>query len=61
MPRPTADNRDLRRIDLYLPSAFVRHCEDQAEYLGCSRVDVIRQLIRRDMERQGPGRASVKA
>jgi len=49
MPRPTADNRDLL------------HCEDQAQYLGCSRVDVIRQLIRRDMERHGPGRAAVKA
>lgn len=51
---PTAEGR--RCITVELAAEMVQHCDDQADYLGCSRAAYLRQLIVRDMERQGPPR-----
>jgi hypothetical protein len=50
-----------KTLTLELDEAFVQHLDKEAHYIGCSRAAYLRSLIRRDMERQGPGRASVKA
>ncbi len=49
---PTSDGR--RAITLEVPASHVEHLDQQASYEGCSRAAYIRQLIRRDIERQGP-------
>lgn len=51
---PTPDGR--RAITVELPSSHVDHLDQQADYEGMSRAAYIRQLIRRDIERQGPAR-----
>lgn len=58
---PTPDGR--RTITLELPVEHVSHLDAQAGYEGCSRAAYVRQLIRRDIERQGPTRkvAAAKA
>lgn len=43
-----------RTITVELPDGHVDHLDAQATYQGCSRAAYVRQLIRRDMERQGP-------
>jgi hypothetical protein len=43
-----------RTVTLELPAEHVQHLDDQASYIGCSRAAYLRQLIRRDMDRQGP-------
>ncbi len=48
---PTSDGR--RAITLEVPASHVEHLDQQASYEGCSRAAYIRQLIRRDIERQG--------
>jgi predicted DNA binding CopG/RHH family protein len=45
-----------RAITLNLREEHVAHIDAQAAYEGCSRAAYIRQLIVRDMERQGPTR-----
>lgn len=50
-----------RTITIDLPASHVEHLDAQAHYEGCSRVAYIRQLIRRDIERQGPTRAPARA
>jgi predicted DNA-binding protein len=54
---PLPDNR--RSITIELPTEFVSHLDSEAQYIGCSRAAYLRQLIRKDMDRQGP--APVKA
>lgn len=49
---PTPEGR--RTIGLELSTDLVTYLDNQSEYLGMSRVAYIRQLIVRDMERQGP-------
>ena len=53
------DNHRLATFDL--TEDQVQHLDDMARYLGSSRVAYLRQIIVRDMERPGPGRASAKA
>jgi hypothetical protein len=53
---PTAEGKRCITVELALE--HVQHCDDQAAYNGCSRAAYLRQLIVRDMERQGPGRAA---
>lgn len=50
-----------RSITLELPTEHVAHLDTQAEYEGCSRAAYLRQLIRRDIERQGPTRKTAAA
>lgn len=50
-----------RTITIDLPAPHVEHLDAQAHYEGCSRAAYIRQLIRRDIERQGPTRAPATA
>jgi hypothetical protein len=52
---PLPDSR--RSVTLELPTEFVAHLDEQAQYVGCSRAAYLRQLIRRDMDRQGPALA----
>jgi predicted DNA-binding protein len=56
---PTKEGRTT--ITLELRTELVEHLDAQAEYLGQSRAAYVRGLVMKDMERQGPGRASVKA
>lgn len=51
---PTPEGR--RTITVELPSSHLDHLDQQASYEGMSRAAYIRQLIRRDIERQGPVR-----
>jgi len=53
---PHPDNR--RSITIELPTEFVAHLDSQAQYIGCSRAAYLRQLVRRDMDRQGPAPAA---
>jgi hypothetical protein len=50
-----------RTITIELPSEHVQHLDREAGYLGCSRAAVLRMLIRKDMDRQGPAPAKAKA
>ena len=43
-----------RCITIELDVKHVEHLDHQADYLGCSRAAYLRQLIVRDVERQGP-------
>jgi hypothetical protein len=43
-----------RCITIELAVEHVQHLDHQADYLGCSRAAYLRQLIVRDVERQGP-------
>jgi hypothetical protein len=56
---PTPDGKTT--ITLELPLEHVSHLDAQASYEGCSRAAYVRQLIRRDMERQGPTRSTAAA
>ena len=56
---PTKEGRTT--VTLELKTQMVQHLDAMAEYLGCSRAAYVRGLVIKDMERQGPGRASVKA
>ena len=47
---PTPAGR--RTITIELPEGHVAYLDSQAKYQGCSRAAYIRQLIRRDIERQ---------
>jgi hypothetical protein len=42
-----------RTVTVHLPTEQVQHLDQQAAYEGCSRSAYFRQLIRRDIERQG--------
>ena len=53
---PVPDGR--KTITIELPTQHVDHLDTQASYEGCSRAAYLRQLIRRDMERQGPATAN---
>lgn len=50
-----------RHITVELPAQHVEHLDAQARYEGCTRAAYVRQLIVRDIERQGPGRSMAKA
>lgn len=50
-----------RCVTIELPTQHVEHLDAQATYNGCSRAAYLRQLIVRDIERQGPGPAAVTA
>lgn len=50
-----------RCVTIELPVEHVEHLDAQAIYNGCSRAAYLRQLIVRDIERQGPGRMAAKA
>jgi hypothetical protein len=52
------ENHRLATFDL--TQEQVQHLDDMARYLGSSRVAYLRQIIVRDMERQGPGRKSAQ-
>jgi hypothetical protein len=56
---PSPEGRSA--ITLELRTDLLIHLDTQASYMGCSRAAYIRGLVIRDMERQGPGRASAKA
>lgn len=43
-----------RCITIELDEKHVQHLDTEAKYLGCSRAAYLRQLIVRDVERQGP-------
>lgn len=47
---PTPAGR--RTVTIELPEGHVQFLDSQAKYQGCSRAAYIRQLIRRDIERQ---------
>jgi hypothetical protein len=53
---PTAEGRKCVTIELALE--HIQHCDDMAAYNGCSRAAYLRQLIVRDIERQGPSRTA---
>lgn len=55
---PTASGRKTITVDL--PQEHVDHLDQQAIYEGCSRAAYLRQLIRRDIERQGPNRLTAQ-
>ena len=50
-----------RCITIELDVKHVEHLDRQADYLGCSRAAYLRQLIVRDVERQGPTPVAAKA
>ena len=56
---PIAKGR--RCITVEMDARHVAHLDHQAEYQGCSRAAYLRGLIVRDMERQGPAPAAMKA
>ena len=45
-------------VTIELDVKHVEHLDAQATYYGCSRAAYIRQLIVRDVERQGPAPAA---
>jgi negative regulator of replication initiation len=47
-----------KTLTLELDEAFVQHLDAQAQYIGCSRAAYLRQLIRKDMDRQGTAPAA---
>ena len=49
---PTAEGKKC--LTLELRAELVEHLDSQAQYEGCSRAAYLRQLIVRDIERQGP-------
>ena len=51
---PTAEGKKC--LTLELRAELVEHLDSQAQYEGCSRAAYLRQLIVRDIERQGPAR-----
>jgi hypothetical protein len=53
---PTAEGKKC--LTLELRAELVEHLDSQAQYEGCSRAAYLRQLIVRDIERQGPGRVA---
>jgi hypothetical protein len=48
-------------ITLELKLELVDHLDAQAEFYGMSRAAYIRQLVVKDMQRQGPGPAAANA
>jgi hypothetical protein len=48
-------------ITIELDTKHVEHLDREATYLGCSRAAYLRQLIVRDVERQGPTPVAAKA
>ena len=50
-----------RCITIEISVEHVAHLDAQAQYEGCSRAAYLRQLIVRDIERQGPGRGVATA
>ena len=56
---PTPEGR--RTITIEVPNDLLDRIDAQAQYLGCSRAAYVRQLMVRDIERQGPGKRSAKA
>ena len=48
----------LRCMTVEMRSDLVAHLDQQSEYLGMSRAAYLRQLVVKDMERQGPPVAS---
>ena len=51
---PTAEGKKC--LTLELRAELVEHLDSPAQYEGCSRAAYLRQLIVRDIERQGPAR-----
>jgi hypothetical protein len=49
-----------RCITIELSTEHVAHLDRESTYLGCSRAAYLRQLIVRDVERQGPTAAKAK-
>jgi hypothetical protein len=47
-------------ITIELDVKHVEHLDHEAAYLGCSRAAYLRQLIVRDVERQGPTPVAAK-
>ena len=47
-------------VTIELAIEHVQHLDTQATYYGCSRAAYIRQLIVRDVERQGPTPVAAK-
>jgi predicted DNA-binding protein len=58
MTSPAQPERKACTFDF--PIEHVEHLDAQAEYLGCSRAAYVRQLIVRDIERQGPAKGPAK-
>jgi hypothetical protein len=56
---PTPEGR--KTITIEVPAGLLEHIDAQATYLGCSRAAYLRQLMVRDIERQGPGKRTAKA
>ena len=56
---PTPPGRKC--ITVELPTEQVDHLDREADYLGCTRVAYLRQLILRDMGRLAPSKAPTKA
>jgi predicted DNA-binding protein len=56
---PTPEGR--KTITIEVPNDLLDRIDAQAQYLGCSRAAYVRQLMVRDIERQGPGKRSAKA
>jgi hypothetical protein len=47
-----------KMITTELRTDLVEHLDIQAKYVGCSRAAYLRQLVVKDMERQGPAVAA---
>ena len=50
-----------RCITIELASEHVQHLDEMSRYYGCSRAAYLRQLIVRDVERQGSTPVAAKA
>jgi hypothetical protein len=58
-PMPAWPAREGQKtMTIELRADLVEHLDAQAEYLGCSRAAYLRQLVVKDMERQGPAVAA---
>lgn len=46
----------MKCMTIEMREDLVQHIDEQADYQGMSRVAYLRQLVMKDMRRQGPGR-----
>jgi len=52
---PSWPSKDgMKCMTIEMRHDMVEHLDTQADYLGCSRAFYLRQLVLKDMRRQGP-------
>jgi hypothetical protein len=56
---PAGQGRSV--INLALKVELIAHLDQMADLYGCSRAAYVRQLVVKDMQRQGPGHTAIKA